>query len=296
MDTDWLKHLARLNLPIYQYESDKMRIAYAGYSSIKKNYYLRLMLDSNYQNTFMGRRWFWQIPNLLKSKNLDIIIAEISPIVMSHFQNWDGYIIPEWVRMKININRPISEICRASESDFADVKRLIRKHKLSYELRTGDDTFCYFNDKFYMPYITKRHGEEAWIEDIRTIWESTASPILLVVMEDGIRVGASMLIRKDESLLLSRLGLLDGNDDYRRHGVIGAIYYFSLLEGQKMGCQFLDVGGTRPFVKDGLTRYKINLGAKFVSFNSSTSEYLWLGINDQSVVAGNFIVSNPEST
>jgi hypothetical protein len=296
MDTDWLKHLARLNLPIYQYESDKMRIAYAGYSSIKKNYYLRLMLDSNYQHTFMGRRWFWQIPNLLKSKNLDIIIAEISPIVMSHFQNWDGYIIPEWVRMKININRPISEICRASESDFADVKRLIRKHKLSYELRTGDDSFSYFNDKFYMPYITKRHGEEAWIEDIRTIWESTASPILLVVMEDGIRVGASMLIRKDESLLLSRLGLLDGNDDYRRHGVIGAIYYFSLLEGQKMGCQFLDVGGTRPFVKDGLTRYKINLGAKFVSFNSSTSEYLWLGINDQSVVAGNFIVSNPEST
>lgn len=293
MDTDWLKHLARLNLPVYQYESDKMRIAYAGYSSIKKNYYVRLMLDRDYQHTFLGRRWFWQIPKLIKSKKLDIVISEISPIVMSRFQNWDGYIIPEWVRMKININRPISEICRASVSDFADVKRMIRKYNLSYELLTGEDSFAYFNDKFYMPYITKRHGEEAWIEDLKAIWDSAVSPLLLVVSEDGVRVGASMLLQKEESLLLSRLGLLDGNDEYRRHGVIGAIYYFSLLEGQKMGCQYLDVGGTRPFVTDGLTRYKMNLGAQFVSFNSSTSEYLWLVINEHSEVAENFMISNP---
>ena len=37
MNIEWLKHLARLYLPVYQYESDTMRIAYAGYSSIKKD-------------------------------------------------------------------------------------------------------------------------------------------------------------------------------------------------------------------------------------------------------------------
>jgi hypothetical protein len=293
MEIDWLKHLARLNLPIYQYESDKMRIGYAGYSSIKKNYYVRLMLDRNDHHTFLGRRWFWQIPNLFKSNNLDMVIAEISPIVMNHFQNWDGYIIPEWIRMKININRPLSEICNERVSDFSDVKRKIRKHNLTYEMLTGEDSFRYFNDKFYIPYITKRHGKEAWIEDLDTICESSSSPSLMAIKEDGVMVGASTIRKKEESLFLMNLGLLDGNEEYRRHGVIGAIYYFGLLEGQKMGCQYLDVGGTRPFLTDGLTRYKMKLGAEFVSYNSSTAEYLWLGVNEHSIIAAEFMSRNP---
>ena len=38
MNGEWLKHIARLNLPIYQYESDKTKIIYAGYSSNKIMY------------------------------------------------------------------------------------------------------------------------------------------------------------------------------------------------------------------------------------------------------------------
>ena len=127
METDWLKHLARLYLPIYQYESDTTKIAYAGYSSIKMNYYVRLLLDKNNHNTFLGRRWFWQIPDLIKSSNFDMVISEISPFVMNHFRKFNGYIIPEWVRMKINIDRPIGEICKMRVSDFSDIKRRIRK-------------------------------------------------------------------------------------------------------------------------------------------------------------------------
>jgi hypothetical protein len=293
MEIDWLRHLARLFLPIYQYESDTMKIAYAGYSSIKKNYYVRFILDRKNHHTFIGRRWFWQIPDLIRSHNIDIVISEISPIVLKHFQKCNGYIIPGWVMMRLNIDQPICEICHRRESDFSDLKRRIRKYNLTYEMISEKENINYFYDKFYLPYITKRHGDEAWIEDLKIIRELSSSPLLLLIKEDGVIVGASLLRKSGESLYLMRLGLLDGNQLYRQHGVIGAIYYYSILEGQNMGCRYLDLGGTRPFLTDGLTKFKLGLGAEFAPILSQGKEYLWLGVNKHSIVAEEFMKRNP---
>lgn len=293
MTTAWLRTLARLYLPIYQCESDTTKIVYAGYSSIKKNYYFRKLQDKNNHHTFLGRRLFWDIPNLVKSHNLDMIISEISPITLNHFLKCNGYILPEWVTMGINIDRPMSEICQRRVSDFSDVLRKIRKYKLTYEILTEKESFKCFYDKFYLPYITKRHGEEAWIEDLNRMWSPSLSPLLIAVKEDGVIVGEAVIRKYGESLFLSRLGLLDGIDEYRSHGVIGALYYFSIVEGQKMGCRDLNVGGTRPFLTDGLTKFKIGLGAEFVSDHSLKKDYLWFGVNEHSIVAKEFMDNNP---
>ncbi len=293
MTNNWFKYLARLYLPIYQYESGTTKIIYAGYSSIKKNYYVNLMLDGNNHHTFLGRRLFWEIPNLLKSNNLDMIVSEISPITLNHFLKCNGYLVPEWITMKINIDRPMSEICNRHVSDFSDVIRKIRKHKLTYEILKEKESFEHFYNKFYLPYIAKRHGEEAWIEDLNVMWSSSPSPFLIAIKEDGVIVAEAIIKKSEESLFLLRLGLLDGIDEYRRHGAIGAIYYFSILEAQKMGCRVMNVGGTRPFLTDGLTKYKIGLGAEIVSDYNIKKNYLWLGVNEHSIVAKEFILNNP---
>ena len=293
MDVDWLKNLARLYLPVYLYESDTVRIGYVGYSSIKKAYFTGFLLNQNIRHSFLGRRSFRKVPDLIKSFNLDIVISEISPLALKHFQEYNGYIIPEWISMKINIDCPIGEVCKKNASHFSDVLRLIRKYNLTYEILTDKESFNYFNEKFYLPYITKRHGEEAWVEDLSMTWDQSPEPLLIAVRKDGVIVGESLIRKSGDSLRLLRLGLLDGNDDYRRHGVIGAIYYFSILEGQKFGCRYLDMGGTRPFLTDGLTKFKSRFGGEFESKLSSTKEYLWLGINEHSVIATEFMRRNP---
>ena len=293
MTNNWFKFLARLYLPIYQYESETTKVIYAGYSSIKKNYYVNLLMDGNNHHTFLGRRLFWEIPNLLKTHNLDMIVSEISPIALNHFLKCNGFIIPEWITMKINIDRPMSEICNRHVSDFSDVTRKIRKHKLTYEVLKEKESFEHFYNKFYLPYITKRHGEEAWIEDLNVMWSSSPSPFLIAVREDGVIVAEAIVKKSEESLFLLRLGLLDGIEEYRNHGVIGALYYFSILEAQKMGCRDLDVGGTRPFLTNGLTKFKFGLGAEIVSNHSFKKNYLWLGVNEHSIVAKEFLGNNP---
>ena len=54
------------------------------------------MLDTNNHYTFLGRQFYWQMPDLIKRNNLDMVISEISPIVMNHFQNL------EWIYTFLN--------------------------------------------------------------------------------------------------------------------------------------------------------------------------------------------------
>ena len=289
MTNEWLKKLARLYLPVYLCESDTMKIIYAGYSTIKRNYYIRLIMGRDKNQTYLERRSFWKIPDLIMDYNVDMVIAEISPLALNKFQKFDGYIFPEWTNMRINIDLPVNEIYKDGVADFSDIKRRIRKFKQTYEILTDEDSLNFFNDKFYIPYITKRHGEEAWIDDVHEIWKAAASPMIMVIKENDVIVGASLNIKTEDSFCIKRLGLLDGNEEYLRHGVVGALYYFGILEGKKMKCSYFDVGGTRPFLSDGLTKFKMGLGAEFVTDLSPTKEYLWLGFNNDSSAAKEFM-------
>ena len=288
-----IKNLARLYLPLYQCDSGTMKIVYAGYSPVKRDYFFRLLPERGIAQKFLGRCWYWQIPDLVKSGRFDLAVSEVSRISSGHFQNSGGYMMPVWIPMRINIDRSISEICKRSESHFSDVLKRIRKYNLTYEMLTDEESFNYFNEKFYLPYISKRHREEAIINDLKKIWNSSPAPLLMFIKENGIIVAGSLIRRNDDYLYGVCLGILDGNCDYLRHGVGGAIYYYAILEGQKMGCRYLDVGTTRSFLTDGLTKYKMSLGAEFVMDKTILQECMWLGFRDQSDAARNFIRTYP---
>lgn len=292
MASDWLKHLARFYLPVYEYESGNMKIIYAGYSTIKKNYHVRLILGSYTKHSFLGRKLYWKIPELIGKRNIDIVIAEVSRFSHIYFLGQQGFIIPEWAGMRININRPMSEICN-KETDFSNVTRRIRKYNLTYEILNDDESFKHFIDKIYLPYVSKRHGEEALIENLNSLWKSTPSPVLMAIRESGMIVAESLIRQTGDIMYFKRIGVLDGSEEYMRHGVIGALYYYGIVEAQRKGCKYFDVGGTRPFLNDGLTRYKLGLGAEFTDDNSNWKEYLWMGINGNSKEAGEFLQNNP---
>jgi len=287
----WIKVLARLYLPVYKYESETMKIAFAGYSSIKRSYCARLLLGKESNHTSAGYRFFWAMPKMLKS--CDVVVSEISPLAYNKFQKYNGFIMPVWATMRINIDRPLSEITKITVSDFSNVMRRIRKYNLSYEILNDKESFDLFYNRFYLPYTSVRHGEEALIEDLSVFWNSLSSRSIMAVKEDNMIVAAALISRAGDSFNFMRLGLLDGNEEYRKHGVIGALYYFGIVEGQKTGYKYFDVGGTRPFLSDGLTKYKMGLCAEFVQDHSFWKEYLWFGFKKDSAAAQDFLNANP---
>ncbi len=291
---EWLRHLARKYMPVYQYESDSLKFLYAGYSPIKRSYYARILLNSSSRPTFLGMYWYSHIPRLFNSLKVDMIVSEISRNTFTHFRNCNGYILPVWATMRINIDRPESEIFNKNRSvtNFKDVIRRIRKNNLTYEILSDKESFHYFKKRFYKPFITKRHGEEAFIEDLDAMWKSFKNPLMLAIRENGVIVGMSFIRISRDILYLMRVGLIDGKQEYSSHGVIGATYYFGILEGKKLGCKYLDLGGGRPFLTDRLTKYKTGLGAEFVMKLDPSKEYLWFGVNDQSTAAKEFLLNN----
>jgi hypothetical protein len=293
MISSWIKYIIRLYLPVYLYRTETMKIIYAGYSSVKKNYFVRLLLGRDYDQSFLGWRMYWKIPGLNKSLNTDMVLSEISRISLKRFHEWDGYILPVWSSLIINIDRPMDEICPSRMSHFAHIKRRIRKYKLTYEILTDNESLDDFINRFYIPYITKRHGDEAIISDLQSGWKSSSSAFLLAIKEDGVIVAASFNEKTGEYLKLLNLGLLDGDEEYLRHGAIGALYYYGILEGKKLGCKYFDAGLSRPFINDGLTKYKIGWGAEFVAAYSPAGEYVWLAVNENSSAAQEFIGNNP---
>ena len=290
---EWLRHLARIFMPVYQFESDTMKILYAGYSPIKKSYYARLLLNNNYHLTFLGWYWFSNIPNLIKRLNIDMVVAEISRVTFNYFRNNEGYILPVWATMRINIDRPPEVIFNKSKTDFRDVIRRIRKYDLTYEISTDKKMFDSFNERFYLPYMKSRHRDEAFIEDLDTMWKSFEHPCIIVVKEKGNIAGMTFMRVTDKILYLKRTGLIDGNEDYLSHGVIGAAYYFGILEGLRLGCKYVDLGGSRPFLKDGLTRHKMGIGGEFEVNLDPSKEYLWFGVNEKSPAAREYLNRNP---
>jgi hypothetical protein len=280
-------------MPVYQVESGNLKLFYAGYSPIKRNYYARLILSRKDRETLLGRFWYWKITRLIEESNVDFAFSEISPVTFKYFRNITGFVIPVWTTTRINISRSLNEICNRNSTDFSNVLRRIRKYNLQYEILTGEGNYNYFRERFYLPYITKRHGDEAFVENLNELWSSTPKPFLLAVKENGNTVGMSLLRKEGESLQFKRLGLIDGNKEYRNHGVIGALYYFGILEGQRLGCEYFDLGGTRPFLSDGLTKYKLGLGAEFVTRLSRSKEYVWFGLNLQSSASMEFLEKNP---
>jgi hypothetical protein len=292
---DRIRNLARLYMPVYKYESDNLKIIYAGYSSIKRNYYTRLFLNEKYHLSFSGMHWYSIIPGLLKSLNADMAVCELSRSTFSYFSDIGGNVLPVWAAIRINIDRPAEEIFNKNRSvtNFKDIIRRIRKYDLTYEILTDKESFDYFNDRFYKPFMKKRHGDEAFIEDLNIMWDMHENPKLIAIKENGKIIGMSFFRISGHILYLMRIGLLDGEEEYIRHGVIGSSYYFGILEGLKAGCTHIDLGGTRPFLTDRLTKYKLGLGAEFVQNLSPLKEYIWLGINRNSVAARDFLSENP---
>jgi hypothetical protein len=288
----WFKCLVRLYLPVYKCETDALTVLFAGYSAVKKKYFIRSMLEADYRETFMGRRWFWKIPDLTRSSESDIVISEISQLILNRMYAYGGYILPEFVNMRINIDSPLQEIIDRSDR-FPEIIRKVRKYNMTYEILTDEDSLSHFIDRFYLPYITKKHGENARIADVDTILKSTPSPSILAIREDGVIVAESLIQRSGDCLAGLQVGIIDGNEEYLRHGVLGAIYYFFIIEGQRLGCTYYDIGSTPPFLTDGLTKYKMGLGAEFVQDNSPLNEYLWLGVNESSDAAKEFIRTHP---
>jgi hypothetical protein len=162
--------------------------------------------------------------------------------------------VPAWValRCRPEDTRTLARRHLALDRDL----RIIRHWGLSTEITAGDDNLDHFYNDMYLPFMTQRHGDSAYIRSCQWCRRTLLHGGFVWVLRDGRRVGGCLFERRGETLDLCVVGLLDGNPELKRQGAISALYVRAVEQARLEGCAWVGLGAVRPSLSDGLLRYK----------------------------------------
>jgi hypothetical protein len=166
-----------------------------------------------------------------------------------------------WLRWTLDISPSIEDISAAFSRDLrsCDLRRVARRGFTSKIARDADHLAMFYED-MYAPTVRAIPSDIAIIEPFDTILSAFRAGFLLFVMDGDQYVAGGVICPAQDTLRCTWLGIMGGRPQLRRSGVIAALCWFSILFGKENGFKTLDMGVSRPFLNDGLYRFKRKWG------------------------------------
>ncbi len=271
-----------------------LAIAYAGNDQEMADHWANKIF-SDYKKESLGKHWIWKISRLLaKHPSAPSLCLFEKGGFTDKFPSCNpGLTIPCWFQSEIDISMPIEKLSKRKRRGFNDILRRIRKFNLSYEVTNNPRDFEHFYETMHVPYIKNRHGAESMFLSRKRIQKIFKESTLILLKKDNEVIAGDLLEQTSRGAALRLTGIKDGNLDYLRYGAGVALYYFGILEAQKRGYKKINIGGTTPFLSDGLTRFKSFINAKIVPNTYLSKKCLWMMFLKDSAALENFFVKNP---
>ena len=160
--------------------------------------------------------------------------------------------------MEIDISKPIEKLLGSERSE---IQRKIRKYGLNYEITSEQKYYDDFYHRMYLPHIQSRYKNAAMLCSHQRVLEILSKGELILIKKEGEIIAEGSFDFHQKRARFRLMGIKDGNMEYVQYGCIGALYYFIITEMKKRGHQKLHIGGTRPLLSDGLTKFKKSIKA-----------------------------------
>lgn len=285
-----------VNLPVYIFENQakdlpgSISFIYAGYYSWTMEYWGNTVLGPGFQKRMLGRKYLWNIFSLTRKelKEINFLMIEHQSRLLEFFTRRQYFYLPHWSLTELDISLPMNKLFGRQRQD---IERRIRQQDLSYVTSHEQKDFDHFYHRMYLPYTKARHADESVVFSYENLLKMFKRGELILVQKDNQIVGGG-LAEYDKGFARYRaLGIIDGNWEYARVGVISAVYYFLVTEMKKKGYTKLHLGGCRPLYSDGVTQYKISIGAEFLPETNEPG--LCFIFNRDTDVFKNFLIKNP---
>jgi hypothetical protein len=297
----YVKTFFKMRLPLTLFEGQDvsgqapLTFAYFGEKAQDIEYWAGLLLAPGFKKDVLGKDWLWQVRNTIKESHpsCSMLIVETTPFSLRILSGHKGLQSTQWMRMAIDIPESAETVWGRRRAKSSDIIRRIRKNNLSYITSTAPEAFDEFYHKMYVPFITAKHKKEALTADYFTIKNLFLKGLLLFIKQGEDIVAGQIIVLEKEKAVLKVLGIKDGKCEYLRWGVVGAMYYFSLLEMQKRGYEVLDIGRTRSVFTNGVTKYKINMCARLHSDRSLLKDRMVIEFLKDTPGLRNFLIHNP---
>lgn len=192
-------------------------------------------------------------PNEISQKSPDLFIKKSDLFFTTYYQKKGWIVVPEYISFVFDTSKTIST---KNNTIVQDIKKA-KKTKYSYEVRNDRDIFKLFYHNIYLPYVTWKHKEKERIASYATIrhLEARGANILLIKHDDEIIFGG-MFLKEKEVMKTYYAGLMKGKFSHLHNGVMALSYYYLIEIAKDFGCKIVDFGTARPFLGDGLYKYK----------------------------------------
>lgn len=241
--------------------------AYNGRSKENMNLLTNMALGQVYTERFAGKLWRWQIDETVKEKGRDcsLMILE-APKDSRILSEKNCFYIPGWLYGEVDIS---DEALLFKNSSLKSDVRRIRKNNLHFEIRNEVIYLDDFYHNMYVPYITKAHNSRAIIMDYDYLLSEFKKCDLLFIKKDQLYIAGCLISYREDKPRLWSLGVRNADSAYINEGAIGAVFYYSVQHLRGQGHRSLNFGLSRPFMNDGVLRYKKKWGLKIVSADKS---------------------------
>jgi hypothetical protein len=263
--------------------------AYSGFYDLDAEYWGQAILLQGHKRRLLGRMPIWRVASILETSCPDCGLALIEhPSWAMSLLPRGGFRIPHWVNMSLDLSKPIEHLF-GNQRTF--LKGKIKKNNLSYKMANDLKSFDDFYNNMFLPYIQQRHGSLALLDSYKDLLDIFQKGELIFVLKGEEAISAGLIEFSKGQVRFRRLGVRGAKLEYVKLGAIGAMYYFLAMEMIKRGYRRMNVGGTRPLLSDGVTRFKSFLRTEVLMGNEHSC--LWTWFLKDSTALRRFLVNNP---
>jgi hypothetical protein len=203
----------------------------------------------------------WQLNSAVTrlASDVDLVMARVDRLTARLFCRSHYLRVPEWIETGRNVPEDLRKLVRSTHSLSEDL-RLSRHYKIEAEITHTEEDFHDFYHTMYVPFIRARHGVMAWPSNEESLRHCLHRGGIIWLRYAGERIAGLLFNCAGDSLRLSADGVLHGNLGILKKGVISALFYHAFREAAERNCRFVDFGGCRACLGDGVLRYKRKWG------------------------------------
>lgn len=223
----------------------------------------------------LGKVAVWRLGSSLRRlrRSSDLTIARLDRLSARLFLGDDYLSVPEWIGSTLEVPSRVEALTQGNPSLRSDL-RLVRRNALSPAVSHDWDDFLHFYHTMYVPFIRNRHGERACIRNINWMRRAFRRGGLMWVLADGQPIGGLLFSKRGGALKSLALGTSGGAWQHVAEGCNIATDLFLLDYARERGFTNIDLGGTRPFLDDGVLRYKRKWRCTFTEKQDTYEDFL----------------------
>ena len=204
----------------------------------------------------LGRGPFWTLPRRLRAlRPTASLTVAILDRLAGGVLGREGYLMTgELVRTVTDSVPRVPALAVGNASLRHDVQRMKREGFGCVLSKDPADLELFYRDML-KPHVEARFGDTApGLDEIRHAFDHG---VLMWIVKGDERVAGTVLQLRRDRLLLRGFGVARGDSTLLRRGALAAAYIHAIEHASERGLAVVDFGGSRPWLDDGVLRYKM---------------------------------------